>query len=74
MIYEDRRTLHYKKRLPVYFRIEAHKGSQVGSGVTIFSDLELAKQYKQSLIEQQGYAASEIQIATTDEEGRAIQF
>jgi hypothetical protein len=61
---------------PVYFRIEAHKGYQAGAGVisTIFSDLDLAKQYKQSLIEQRGYAASDIQIATTDKEGQAIQF
>jgi hypothetical protein len=60
----------------IYFRIEAHKGYQAGAGVisTMFSDLEFAKQHKQSLIDQQGYAASEIQIATTDEEGRAIQF
>jgi hypothetical protein len=54
----------------IYYRIEAHKGYQAGAGVisTMFSDLEFAKQHKQ------GYAASEIQIATTDEEGRAIQF
>ena len=61
---------------PVYFRIEAHKGNDVGAGVisTIFSDLELAKQYKQSLIEQRGYSASDIQIVTTDKEGKALQL
>ena len=61
---------------PVYFRIEAHKGNNVGAGVisTIFSDLELAKQYKQSLIEQRGYSDSDIQIVTTDEEGKALQL
>lgn len=61
---------------PVYFRIEAPKGNDVGAGVisTIFSDLELAKQYKQSLIEQRGYSASDIQIVTTDKEGKALQL
>ena len=61
---------------PIFFRIEAHKGYQAGAGVisSIFSDLGLAKRYKQSLIEQKGYAASDIQIATTDEDGRAVQF
>ena len=61
---------------PIYFRIEAHKGCQAGAGEisTIFPDLELAKQYKRSLIEQQGCSDSEIQIATTDSDGRAIQF
>jgi hypothetical protein len=61
---------------PVYFRIEAHKGNDVSAGVisTIFSDLERAKQYKQSLIEQRGYSASDIRIVTTDQEGKALQL
>jgi ribosomal protein S3AE len=61
---------------PVYFRIEAHKGYQAGAGVisTIFPDLELAKQYKRTLIEQRGYLDSEIQVATTDSDGRVITF
>ncbi len=44
----------------------AHKGNDVGAGVisTIFSDLDLAKQYKQSLIEQREYSAADIQIVS----------
>jgi ribosomal protein L27 len=61
---------------PVYFRIEAHKGNNVGAGLvsTIFADIELAKQYKQSLIDQRGYSDSDIRIVTTDKEGNALQL
>lgn len=61
---------------PVYFRIEAYKGYQAGAGVisTIFPDAESAKRYKQSLIEQRGYSASDIYISTTDKDGRAVRL
>jgi ribosomal protein S3AE len=61
---------------PVYFRIQAHNGNDVGAGIisTIFSDLEQAKQYTRSLIEQRGYSDSDIQIVTTDKEGKALQL
>jgi hypothetical protein len=62
--------------VPVYFRIEACNLPYVGAGVisTIFSDLELAKTYKWSLIRSENYRESQITITTVDKDGRAIQL
>jgi hypothetical protein len=39
---------------------------------TVFSDLELAKQFKRGFVEHNGYAAPDITVSAVDEDGKVF--
>ncbi len=41
---------------------------------TLFSDVELAKQFKQGFVEHNGYSERDIRISGVDEEGQLFEF
>jgi hypothetical protein len=45
-----------------------------GPMTTMFSDLELAKQFKRGFVEQNGYAERDITISGVDEEREPFEF
>ena len=45
-----------------------------GPITTIFSSLELAKQFKRGLVEYNGYRESDVTGSGADEEGKALEF